>query len=441
MSQLNPVKLTQIKSVLWMTSEKGVKLIATILGAVLVANYLGRSNYGTLGYIIALTGMLINVPFLGVKSYIGRDLVENISKASIILSSCLSTSLFGSIATIVIINIISFIINWDNNYLIYLSFVGSLYYSAIWAQTFEPYFIFISKTKLYSLYNLIGTIISLFLKLIGIYYGLGLEYFVWVFAAEFLPLMVFILFWVLKTKELRISLKNIDRSYTSNIVKKSIPLILSGIGVSIYMQIDQIMITNILGADSNGYYTLANRLSSSIYFIPVAICNTLVPAIARSRIKDFKFYEHRIKILFGFLFWSSLLLCIGIFIFIPLVVESLFSQEFLQTIPIARVYIWSSVFVFIAVGQDKWLIQERKYTQLMERALAGAAINVLLNLIMIPRFGLNGAAYATLISYSFNGYFYFIIRKKVRRVFFLQTESVLYFLKILIKNGRLSKTI
>jgi PST family polysaccharide transporter len=60
--------------------------------------------------------------------------------------------------------------------------------------------------------------------------------------------------------------------------------------------------------------------------------------------------------------------------------------------------VWSSVFVFIGVARGQWLVNERLQAFYLAATLAGAAVNVALNLAFIPRWGGLGAAVATVIS-------------------------------------------
>ena len=63
------------------------------------------------------------------------------------------------------------------------------------------------------------------------------------------------------------------------------------------------------------------------------------------------------------------------------------------------IHIWAGVFVFLGVASSQYLIAENYTTISFYRTLIGAIVNVILNIILIPKYGINGAASATLISY------------------------------------------
>ena len=62
------------------------------------------------------------------------------------------------------------------------------------------------------------------------------------------------------------------------------------------------------------------------------------------------------------------------------------------------IQIWSVIFVFLGVASSKWFIAEGLQKYSFYRTLAGAVLNVILNFILIPLYGIYGAAIATLVS-------------------------------------------
>ena len=65
-----------------------------------------------------------------------------------------------------------------------------------------------------------------------------------------------------------------------------------------------------------------------------------------------------------------------------------------------RIYVWAGIAVSLAAGLSQYLIAEN-YTKVSAiSTIVGAVANIILNLILIPQYGISGAAFATLISYS-----------------------------------------
>src|SRR5690606_38737753 len=84
----------------------------------------------------------------------------------------------------------------------------------------------------------------------------------------------------------------------------------------------------------------------------------------------------------------------------PYLYRYLYKPEFAAAAPVLTIYIWSGIFVFLGGASSQYLIAEG-YTRLsLIRTAVGAVINIGLNILWIPRYGMIGAAWATLIAYG-----------------------------------------
>ena len=105
----------------------------------------------------------------------------------------------------------------------------------------------------------------------------------------------------------------------------------------------------------------------------------------------------------------------------------LFGIDYIDASEILIVYIWSIVFVFLSNGSWCYYLNENLEKFASIRLVIGAVLNIILNLYFITVYGLLGAAYATLISYSISGYFVNLLFSKTRDNFYLQTRSLFNF--------------
>lgn len=165
------------------------------------------------------------------------------------------------------------------------------------------------------------------------------------------------------------------------------------------MNIDKILIGEILNEQNVGLYEAAVRISSVGYFIPVAIVNSYQPAITKAFSTNKKDYWNKLENIFYFLMGVALLMALPIAFFSELIISFLFGTEYLATIPVLQVHAFSMIFVFLGVGRGLWNITESYFKFLMISTILGAITNIFLNSLLLPRFGIIGAAYATMISY------------------------------------------
>ena len=92
-------------------------------------------------------------------------------------------------------------------------------------------------------------------------------------------------------------------------------------------------------------------------------------------------------------------------------VELLYGVQYSLASDVLMLHIWAGVFVFLGVSFSKYLTAENQTKKAFYRTLLGAVINVLLNYILIPIYGINGAAIATIIGQISANYLYDIFDK------------------------------
>jgi len=252
----------------------------------------------------------------------------------------------------------------------------------------------------YSTYVLsISVLITSALKILLIIFEAPLIYFAVAFTAEFaFNAAGFLLAYNLnrlKTRNWKFSI-----SIVVGLLKDSWPLLFAGVAVSIYSKVDQIMIKNILDSNELGFYAAAVKLSEAWYFIPVALTNSLYPAIVNAKKVSEEFYNNRLQKLYDILAWMAIAIAIPVSIFSREIINIIFGKEFHSAAPVLTIYIWAGVAVFLGVASSQYLITENFTKLSLYRNLFGVVINVGLNFILIPAYGIIGAALATLISYS-----------------------------------------
>jgi len=204
---------------------------------------------------------------------------------------------------------------------------------------------------------------------------------------------------------------------------------LSGMVISIYMKIDQVMIKEMLGAEQVGLYAAAVRLSEAWYFVPMAITSSVFPAIINAKKQSEVLYYQRLQKLYDLMVWLAVAIALPTTFLAPWVIRVLYGEAFLPAAGVLSIHIWAGVFVFLGVASGKWLLTEN-YTRIaFYRTFIGAIVNVVLNIILIPKYGINGAASATLISY-FVATFSMGFIAKTRRQVVLMLKSFLLPIKI-----------
>ncbi|GLX12541.1 hypothetical protein Pstr01_07800 [Pseudomonas straminea] len=193
----------------------------------------------------------------------------------------------------------------------------------------------------------------------------------------------------------------------------------------VYMKIDQIMLGQMLGEEAVGIFSAAVRVSEVWYFLPLTVCASLFPGMLLLRETNRARYMQRLQLLFGAMVWLSLVVAIFMMFSSTWIVVTLFGEAYAPASGVLATHIWASVFVSLGVISGQWLVAEGLQILSMQRAVLGALANVLLNLLLIPAFSVNGAAMATVISFAIVALFSDLINRETRFIFWMKIKSLL----------------
>jgi PST family polysaccharide transporter len=190
------------------------------------------------------------------------------------------------------------------------------------------------------------------------------------------------------------------------------------------MKIDLIMLESMAQPNQLGIYSAAAKLSEMWYFIPVAICAAFSPLLFKLRNESDVLFEMKLRELYSLLMWGSIAIGIVVSIFNEEIIRIAFGERFGGAGQVFLIHIWSGIFVCIGLVNSVSLLSSNRLYQNFARTFLGALINVILNLVLIPRFGALGAAYATLIAYAFTAWLSMLFFRNGLYEFLLPIKSL-----------------
>jgi O-antigen/teichoic acid export membrane protein len=416
------------KNTSWLFVEKILRMVVGLFVGIWVARYLGPEQFGLLNYAQSFVGLFTVFITLGLDAIVVKELMKKNKDDDILLGTAFFLKLIGFLFLIILV-IIS--IQFTNNNYIDNLLIIIISFSVVF-QSFNV-IDFYFQSKVLSKYVVISNTLSLFIssiiKIILILNNASLIYFAIVISVDTFILALGLIYFY-KKQNLDFFSWRFNFEKAKFLLKQSWPLILSGIAISLYMKIDQIMIANILGDKSVGLYAVAVKFSEMWLFITVAITNSLFPAITNAKNISEELYLNRIKNLYRLLIFISLFISVFIYIFADYIILYTYGEQYKDSIILLQLYVWSIIFVFLNNGSWKWYISENLQHIATIRLFMGAMVNIILNLYWIDKFGLMGAVYATLVSYAIATYFGNLLSKKTIINFKLQTEAIFTFYKI-----------
>jgi len=251
---------------------------------------------------------------------------------------------------------------------------------------------------------------------------------------------MFLLYIFFKKEPNNIKVLKVKFSRGIELIKESWPLIFSGFFALVYLNIDQVMIEEMLNSYEVGQYSAAVRISSIWYFIPLTIGWSVQTAIVNAKKQSEKLYFERLQLLCTITAIMAYLLILPISYFSNDIINLLFGESYQEAGNVLAIHIFASLFVFINVARGAWILNESYFKFALYSNIGAGLLNILLNYIWLPKYGIYGAAWATLISYSFTYLFSGLFFKPARKIVIMQLKSIFlvdffYRIKLLRNKG------
>ncbi|MFA6946115.1 MAG: flippase [Pedobacter sp.] len=403
-----------LKNTGWLFLARVGSLGIKILAGIAVANYLGKTANGLLNYPLVFVTFFLAAAALGLDGFVTRELLSEPDKKNKLLGTAFRLRLLAGIVIIPLAWLSYVLLKGTGgdipvSYILIASGIGITQSLTI----IDSYFQSKVQGKYVMMVQVAGNLLSAGIKLVLIFIAAPLSWFVWTILADaaFLGLGYLITY---KAKGNRISEWKYDGSLAGGLLKHSWPLAFSAILVTIYMKIGQLMVESFLGVSALGVYSTVVNWSESWYFIPVAIVTSVFPAIMNARRDDPVRYQKRLTDMYDLMVLISLGIAVSMSFASTYIYRYFYAAEFAEGANILSIHIWAGVFVFLGSASGQYLIAEGYTRYSLYRTGAGAVINVVLGFFWIPLYGLQGAAFATLIAY-FSATFFILVFPETRK--------------------------
>jgi polysaccharide transporter, PST family len=407
----------------WLFADRILRMGASLLVGVWVARYLGVERYGIFNYAYAFVALFGSFATLGLDSVVVHRIVRDPSSKEVILGTAFRLRLFGGLLAILLTVISIFLLRPSDT--ITIALVAILSCAGIF-QAFDTIDLWF-QSQVQSKYTVVAKNIAFFLvtllKVLLILTKAPLLAFAWATLAEFILSSVGLAI-AYRVSGNSQKLWNWSLPLAKVLFKEGLPLILSGITIMIYMKIDQIMLGEIIGSNAVGIYSAATRISEVWYFIPTAICSSVAPSIYAAKEKSESLYYQRIQQLLRLLNLIALVIALPMTFLSGRVINLLFGNGYTEAGQILSIHIWASLFVFMGVATSSWFVAEGLTHVSFRRSLIGAISNIVLNLILIPKYAGIGAATATVISYALASFLSNATHPQTIKIFKLQIKSL-----------------
>lgn len=379
----------------WIMFAQIYQMLLSLVIGVISARYLGPGNYGTINYAASYISFFIIACALGLEGIVVKEMVDNRDQEGIILGSSIVMRLAAGLLSMAAVYIIVAVMNPGDRILLIVAFLQSLILLFNAFHIIDTWYQSLLRSKVSSVVKCIAytgmSVYRVWLLITG-------KNVIWfAFATSLDALLIAVLFVICYQRDGKHRLQW-NGSVGKRLISLSYHLIISSLMAVIYNQMDRIMIGKMMNQKSVGYYAAASTICHMWLFIPQAIANSARPLIMELKNRDEKLYIRRIKQVTGVTFWIGVIFALVVTVLSHFIINVLYGGEFAPARGPLLFMIWSTVFASLSYTRAIWMISENKQKYIKQILVCGVVVNLILNAIGIPRFGMNGAAAATLVT-------------------------------------------
>jgi O-antigen/teichoic acid export membrane protein len=374
-------------------AAQAVTMVTGVITAVILARVLGPASYGVIGFgvaVISYFGLAVN---MGMDIHAVREIAKTPSQGLSIVKLVMSVRVILALIFVMIVFIGSHYFGFSEQVRTVLQIQCLGLFGA--ALTLDFYYQAEQRMRVAALRQagaaVVGVIaVVLWVRDAGdIYFAAGVP-----IAVHILSALILCGFFL---KTLRLMSDGQTRVARSSFIKRSLPLVLIGILSTIYINLDIVILGFLVDEADVGFYVAATRVLAVAVIMPYLLSSVFFPALSKAfgdQKAEADVAESFARML-GFL--GGAIGGVGM-ILAPTLMLILFGQAYSGASLALGILMVHVIFVHFTITYGTPIVAwqcDKVYTLIL---VIGAVLNIVLNFVLIPEYGIEGAAWATLIT-------------------------------------------
>jgi O-antigen/teichoic acid export membrane protein len=408
--------------------ESVARMGAGFVVAILLARHYGPEGLGLITTASASVVIVLGFSALGLSGVLVRELVEKYSNRGVIILTVTLAKLAAGAVLLGALLLGLWGLARDPS-LVSLAFVMGIGYLFSALDTVDALYNAQEEFVRLVSFRLAALTVSTAVKLGAIVFDWGLEFVALGYALDYALVYVLpaldLLFrreGGLRDADFRLG---IDLQELGLLLKRSWPVLVSGGFAQVNLRVDALLIAALASIADVGIYSAASRLSEAWSVLAMALVTATFPGLVRLARSDVLTYGLRLSKLLRQLTWLAVAGGVVITLFADWIINLLYGPQFSAAALILSIHIFGGVFLFIRTAVSRWLIMEELLLFSLVSHAAGAVVNVVLNLILVPKVGIVGAAWASVASYAMSGLLFLLLSRRTRTMFWMICWSAL----------------
>jgi len=365
--------------------------------SILFARYLGAESLGQYSLGLAIVGILAIFSNFGVTTIMSREIASSAKKAKLYLGNALGIKLFISFPLLMLFTISTvylFHYSHDTAYIIVLIAIYNTFVSSI--TYIGSALVSLHRNDILLKINIINKAISLS----GAFILLSLDYKL----VELLYLFIFIssLLFIYATSRVKVIVPNFkilfNKRFNKTYILLSFPLVIASAAEFINLKIDTVFIGSMMSEIDVGYYSASYNLLMGATLVPLALTKVYFPNFidyykndksrAFALLKKYSIYFLAYSVLVGVIFYTLA----------PYFITIIYGDNFVASIDVLRYLSFALIVLVLNRLYNYTLLAMKQNSYYFKITVIGMCINLVLNYILILKYGILGAVFATIVT-------------------------------------------
>lgn len=380
----------------WMIAEQAVQMLVSLIIGMITARYLGPANYGVINYCVAYVSFFTAVAGLGIEAIVVKELVAHPDREGEIVGSSIFLRTGAGLLSIISIMLILFFVDEGNTLILRVGFLQSMVLVFRAFEIFDFWFQSKLQSKYSSILKSISYVLVALYKVYILIAGKSVEWFAFSTSLDFLIIAILLTGAYFKHGGVKLS---VSRDVSRLLISQGYHFMISNLIITVYAQMDKIMIKHYMSEADVGLYSAAIMICTYWHLVPTAIINSVRPVIMELKASgNEEQYKRRLQQLYILLTWLGFGVSTVVSLLAKWIMLIAYGETYVSASGALIIAIWYTTFSTLGVARGNWLVCEDKNKYAKWFVLFGAITNVILNAILIPIMGIEGAAVATLIT-------------------------------------------
>jgi len=405
-------KQTATKNTFWLILGEVLVRIFKMLLIVYVARKLGVEGWGIFSYAISIGSILMIFSDIGISGLITREMVQKKEEYSTFISTALFLKIIILlISTVLIVFLSPLISNIKEANILFPIIAIVLFFDSMRDLGFAINRAS-EKMEMETMVKTVMSIIILVLGIILLKIKLAPESMAIAYAVG--SAIGFFAIAIVIRKDIKKFISRINPKIFKLIIKTTLPFTVITLMGSIMGNTDIFMLGIWRDSTEIGLYTSVQRIQQFIIIIPSMIATSVFPIMSRlANNNDKEKFKEILEKTISIIMIIGIPIATGGIILSKQLILLVFGSEYLAATPILCIFMLVLLVSFPLILLSNAVFAYNKQKGIAMAFLFGVITNVLLNLLLIPKFGAMGAIIATFISTTV---IVFTIWKKMQKI-------------------------